>query len=168
MALVDALLPEFDHEMSITRTVLERVPESRFDWKPHEKSSSLGQLAQHVATLPLWGRITLEQSEIDLAEFQSLPPVENGAALLKLFDGHVAAARAALAGRTDAELMVPWTLKTGGKAVFSMPKASVWRSFVMSHMIHHRAQLGVYLRLQNVAVPSMYGPSADEPAFANT
>jgi len=162
MPLVDALLPEFDHEMTLTRKLLERVPEDRFDWKPHQKSYSLGQLAQHVATLPMWGGVTLNQSEFDTAGSPRLPPVETRAALLALFDGHVAGARAALSGKTDAELMAPWALKNGGKTVFSMPKASVWRSFVMSHMIHHRAQLGVYLRMQDVPLPSMYGPSADE------
>jgi len=165
MSLVDSLLPEFDHEMSVTRRLLERVADDRFLWKPHDKSYSLGQLAQHVATLPLWGAITIEQAEFDLATQQPLPQVDTRQALLQLFDTHAGAARAALVGRTDAELMVPWTLKTDGKAVFSMPKAAVWRSFVMSHLIHHRAQLSVYLRLQNVPVPSMYGPSADEPAF---
>jgi len=165
MALVDALLPEFDHEMTVTRKLLERVPEDRFDFKPHAKSYSLGQLAQHVATVPMWGSITINQPELDLAASQQLPPVTNHTALLELFDGHVAGTRAALVGKSDAELMAPWTLKMGGKTVFSMPKAAVWRSFVMSHLIHHRGQLSVYLRMQDVKLPSMYGPSADENPF---
>jgi len=166
MALVDALLPEFDHEMTVTRKLLERVPEERFGWKPHEKSFALGQLAQHVATLPMWGSITVNQSELDLLGSQQLPAVTNRAELLALFDGHVATTRTAIAGKSDAELMAPWTLKAGGKTLFTMPKAAVWRSFVMSHLIHHRGQLSVYLRIQNVALPSMYGPSADENPFA--
>jgi uncharacterized damage-inducible protein DinB len=165
MALVDALLPEFDHEMTVTRKLLERVPEERFDFKPHAKSYSLGQLAQHVATVPMWGSVTINQSEIDLAGAEQLPPVTTRTALLALFDGHVAGTRAALVGKSDAELMAPWALKLGGKTIFSMPKAAVWRSFVMSHLIHHRGQLSVYLRMQDVKLPSMYGPSADENPF---
>jgi len=165
MPMVDALLPEFDREMTVTRTLLERVPEDRLGWKPHQKSYSLGQLAQHVATIPMWGSITINQYELDLGGTQQIPLVENRAALLALFDGHVATTRAALVGKTDAELMAPWALKNNGHVVFSMPKAAVWRSFVMSHLIHHRGQLAVYLRMQDVALPAMYGPTADEPAF---
>ena len=164
MAIVDSLLPEFDHEMTVTRKLLERVPEERFGWKPHEKSYTLGQLAQHVATVPMWGSITINQSELDLGGGHSCRGHQR-AALLALFDGHVAGTRAALVGKSDAELMAPWTLKHGGKTLFSMPKAAVWRSFVMSHLIHHRGQLSVYLRIQNVPLPSMYGPSADENPF---
>ena len=166
MPIVDSLLPEFDHEMTVTRKLLERVPEDRFDFKPHQKSYSLGQLAQHVATVPMWGAITINQSELDVSGTQSLAPVANRAALLALFDGHVAGTRSALVGKSDAELMAPWTLKAGGKTLFSMPKAAVWRSFVMSHLIHHRGQLSVYLRMQDVPLPSMYGPSADENPFS--
>jgi uncharacterized damage-inducible protein DinB len=114
----------------------------------------------------MWGSVTINQSELDIGGGPQLPPVANRAALLALFDGHVAGTRAALVGKSDAELMAPWTLKTGGKTLFSMPKAAVWRSFVMSHLIHHRGQLSVYLRMQDVPLPSMYGPSADENPFA--
>ena len=165
MPQVDALLPEFDHEMAVTRKLLERVPEDRFDWKPHPKSYSLGQLAQHVATIPMWGGVTLNQSEIDIGGSERPPQVDTRSAVLAIFDGHVATTRAALAGKSDAELMAPWALKNSGHVVFSMPKAAVWRSFVMSHLIHHRAQLGVYLRMQDVPLPSTYGPSADENSF---
>jgi uncharacterized damage-inducible protein DinB len=165
MALVEALLPEFDREMSTTRTVLERVPEERFDWKPHVKSYSLGELAGHIANLPTWGEETLTKSELDLAGGQrpSAPPSK--AVMLDNFDRHVAAVRAALAGKSDAELMAMWTLKRNGKTIFAMPKTTVLRSMVLSHVIHHRAQLTVYLRLLDIPVPSIYGPSADEPAF---
>jgi uncharacterized damage-inducible protein DinB len=162
MPLVDALLPEFDHEMTTTRRLLERVPEEKVDWKPHPRSWTLGQLAQHVATLPMWGTVTLSQSELDLSAGGQAPVLHTHAQLLETFDRHVAETRAALVGRTDAELMAPWTLKKDGQTVFSMPKAAVWRSFVLNHLIHHRGQLSVYLRLQDVPVPSIYGPSADE------
>jgi uncharacterized damage-inducible protein DinB len=160
--MVDALLPEFDHEMTTTRKVLERVPEDRFAWKPHDKSFSMRDLAQHVATIPTWGTMTLTQPEIDLGGFAQPTPVASRAALLELFDGNVAATRAALLGKSDGELMAPWALKRDGQTIFTMPKVSVWRSFVMNHLVHHRAQLAVYLRLNDVPVPSMYGPSADE------
>ena len=165
MPLVDALLPEFDHEMSVTRKLLERVPDGTFDWKPHPKSMSLGQLAQHVATIPMWGSVTVTQEELDVAGFPPVPVAQTRADLLALFDRHVRDTRAALAGRSDAELMVPWTLKNSGQTIFSMPRAAVWRSFVLSHLVHHRGQLSVYLRMHDVPLPSMYGPSADEGAF---
>jgi uncharacterized damage-inducible protein DinB len=165
MAIVDFLLPEFDHEMATTRRLLERVPEDRFAWKPHVKSFSLGQLAQHVANLPRWGHITLEQPDFDVAGNPTVPEAATRAAVLAAFDSNVSSARAALVGKTDGELMVPWSLKRGDQTVFTMPKASVWRSFVMNHLVHHRGQLSVYLRQQDVPLPSMYGPSADEQAF---
>jgi uncharacterized damage-inducible protein DinB len=164
MALVDAFLPEFDREMTTTRKLLERVPDDKFDWKPHPKSMSLGYLAQHVATIPMWGSVTMQQSEIDLGG-ASPNPVTSRSELLKMFDKNVADTRSALTGRTDAEFMAPWTLKNKGQTIFTMPKAAVWRGFVMNHIIHHRAQLSVYLRMNDVPIPSMYGPSADEAAF---
>jgi uncharacterized damage-inducible protein DinB len=165
MPMVDALLPEFDHEMSVTRKVLERVPGDKFDWKPHPKSMTFGALAQHVANLPLWGEMTLTQSELDLGGTPPSPPVTSRADLLASFDQRVKRTRALLADKSDAELMQPWTLKNNGHTIFSMPKATVWRGFVVSHLIHHRAQLAVYLRLNDLPVPSMYGPSADESSF---
>ena len=165
MAIADGLVPEFDHEMTTTRKLLERVPEDKFDWKPHAKSFSLGALATHLANLPMWGAETLNKSEFDVAGGQppSAPPSK--AEMLASFDKNVAATRAALTGKTDAELMSIWSLKRGGHTLFSMPKAVVWRSFVLNHLVHHRGQLSVYLRLLDVPVPSMYGPSADEASF---
>lgn len=166
MALVDALLPEFDREMTTTRKVLERVPEDKFDWKPHAKSFSLGALAAHVATLPTWGTETLTRSEFDVGGDQrppTAPPSKNE--LLATFDKSVADARAALVDKTDGELMAIWSLKRSGRTLFSMPKTTVLRSMVLNHVVHHRGQLTVYLRLLDVPVPSIYGPSADEPAF---
>ncbi len=166
MALVDALLPEFDHEMAKTRTVLERVPEEKFDWKPHARSFSLGVLATHVATLATWATETLTRGDIDLDPNQPPPSsLPSRADLLAAFDRNVADARAALAGKTDAELLAMWSLKRGGRTLFTMPKTAVLRSFVLNHLVHHRGQLTVYLRLLDAPVPSIYGPSADEPAF---
>jgi uncharacterized damage-inducible protein DinB len=156
------LLPEYDHEISTTRKLLERVPEDRLDWKPHPKSSSLGQLSEHVATIPTWGEMTVTRSELDLGGSPSAEPVTTRAQLLAMFDANAAGTRAALAGTSDAEMMAPWTLKLSGQTIFSMPKAAVWRSFVMSHLIHHRGQLSVYLRMNDQPLPSIYGPSADE------
>ena len=162
MAIADGLLPEFDHEMTVTRKLLERVPEGNFDWKPHQKSMSLGQLAQHVATIPRWGDVTLSRTEFDLSSEPAPAAMTTRAEMLEAFDRHVRDARAALVGKGDGELMAPWTLKRDGRTIFSMPRTGVWRSFVMSHLIHHRAQLGVYLRMHDVPLPSVYGPSADE------
>jgi uncharacterized damage-inducible protein DinB len=165
MPIVDALLPEFDHEMTTTRKLLERVPEEKFDWKPHVKSSSLGDLATHIANIANWGEVTLNRSEIDLAGGGRAQRATSRADLLATFDKNVAATRAALAAKSDPEFMAPWSLKNGTQTFFTMPKAAVWRSFVMNHIIHHRAQLSVYLRLHDVPLPSMYGPSADENPF---
>lgn len=165
MALVDALLPEFDHEMTTTRKLLERIPEEKFEWKPHARSFSLGALASHLATLPTWGGDTLNRSEIDIGTDPPPAALPSKAEVMASFDKNVAATRAALAGRSDAELMATWTLKRGGHTLFSMPKTVVWRSFVVNHLVHHRGQLSVYLRLLDVPVPSIYGPSADEPSF---
>jgi uncharacterized damage-inducible protein DinB len=151
MALVDHLLPEFDHEMATTRKLLERVPDDRLSWKPHAKSYSLGQLAQHVANIPFWGQITLEQAELDLMAYPPPAPLGSRDAILELFEDKVAGTRKA-----------PWSLKRGDQTMFTMPKATVWRTFMMNHLVHHRGQLSVYLRQQDVPLPSMYGPSADE------
>jgi uncharacterized damage-inducible protein DinB len=165
MAIADTLVPEFDHEMTTTRKLLERLPEDKFDWKPHAKSFSLGALATHVSNLPVWGSETLSKSEFDLGGSPSNAAITSRNELLARFDQNVAATRAALVGKTDGELMAMWSLKRGNQTIFSMPKAVVWRSFVLNHLVHHRGQLSVYLRLLDVPVPSMYGPSADEAAF---
>ena len=162
MPMVDALLPEFDHEMTMTRRLLERVPDDQLAWKPHAKSMSIGGLATHLSNLPWWGQVTLNDTEFDLATFPNQAEAGSRAQILDAFDRNVTATRAALTGKSDAELMAPWALKRAGQTIFSLPKASVWRSFVLSHVIHHRGQLSVYLRLLDVPVPSIYGPSADE------
>lgn len=163
MALRDAILPEFDHEMANTRKTLERVPEGKPDFKPHTKSMPLGRLAGHVAEIPGWAKETILQDSIDIGKEESKPLVmKSRKELLEEFDKRAAAGRAAIASATDEQLMKPWSLVASGKTIFTLPKIAVLRGFVMNHMIHHRAQLGVYLRLNNVAVPSTYGPSADE------
>jgi uncharacterized damage-inducible protein DinB len=163
MPLKDALLPEFDHEMGTTRRVLERVPEADLSWKPHEKSFSMGQLAGHIANLPTWAMLTIDAEGFDLAGMgpRGVQPAST-AEILQKFDTNVKAARARIDQQTDAALFAPWSLKNEGQVLFTMPKAAVLRSFVMNHMIHHRGQLSVYLRLRNVPLPSIYGPTADE------
>jgi uncharacterized damage-inducible protein DinB len=163
MAIVDALLPEFDHEMATTRRLLERVPEAELAWKPHDKSMSLAQLSGHIANIPNWCAKTIEVSTLDLATFgPPPPPPESRAALLAAFDRNVAAARSLLVKTTDPEMKAPWTLKHGDEEFFTLPRISALRYFFMNHTIHHRGQLSVYLRLRNVAVPPIYGPTADE------
>ena len=165
MAIKDALLPEFDHEMGSARRLLERVPEAQFAWKPHAKSFSLGDLAGHIAHIPHWMDVTIDGSEFDVATGEGARPAPPSSVkeLLEQFDANVRSARAKLAEQPDGALMMPWTLKNDGREVFTMPKASVLRSFVFNHLIHHRGQLTVYLRLQNVPLPALYGPTADEP-----
>ena len=170
MAISKSLLPEFDYEMANTRKTLERVPSDKFDWKPHAKSMAMGGLATHVGNILTWANYTIDQDALDLApNGEPLPPAElakSEAELLATFDENVAKARAAIAGASDAELFKPWTLLSNGNTILTLPKVAVLRSFVMNHLIHHRAQLGVYLRLNDIPVPSIYGPSADENPFA--
>ena len=157
-----SLLPEFEHELATTRKVLERLPEDKWTWKPHAKSMDLGSLATHVANLANWMAVTINVPELDLPPGFKMELLANRADLLAFFDREAAAAKAALAGCSDESMMQPWTLKVAGHAVFTMPRVAVIRSMVMNHLIHHRAQLALYLRLNDVPVPSMYGPSADE------
>ena len=164
MAIADLLLPEFDQEMATTRRVLERVPEDKFSWKPHDKSFSMGDLASHVVNTVKWTIDTMDRTEFDLAGVK--PEELNRAAktraeLLAWFDANVPPARRVLE-RPDADYAVPWTLKQGDRVYFTMPRYNCVRSFVLNHIVHHRAQLSVYLRLNNVPVPGAYGPSADE------
>ena len=166
MALNEALLPEFDKEMASTRKSLERVPDDKFDWKPHAKSMTIRQLTTHLALFPSWMAETLEKTSFDYAPVGGggyKPPVMNSRHdLLEVFARDVAKAREGLKAASDAQLLTTWSLLAGGKTIFSMPRIAVLRGMVMNHMIHHRAQLGVYLRLNDIAVPAIYGPSADE------
>jgi uncharacterized damage-inducible protein DinB len=163
MKISDALLPEFDHEIATTRKTLERIPEDKLAWTPHEKSMNLGRLAGHVAELPNFAVMAIKTESTDLASgaYQPLTATSRKQAL-DTFDKAAADARAAIANSSNEDLMKPWTLLYGGKTIFTMPRVGVVRTMMMSHLIHHRGQLSVYLRLNNVPVPSIYGPSADE------
>jgi uncharacterized damage-inducible protein DinB len=169
MPISDALLPEFDHEMATTRKFLERVPDERLNWKPHQKSFSMGQLSTHLSNIPSWVVDTMKKTELDIAPVGQPPYREQEKhsrhELLEAFDKNIAAARQALSGSSDATLMQSWSLLQGGKPIMTMPRIAVLRSFILSHIIHHRAQLGVYLRLCDIPVPSAYGPTADEKQF---
>lgn len=163
MPLIDALLPEFDREMGLTRRVLDRVPDGKFDFKPHPTSRSLGQIAEHLTKMPYWTTMTMTQAGIDgMQKPDGYEVPVTRSALLALFDANLKAGRATLVGKTDGEFHAPWTLRAGGKEIFTMPKIAVIRNFVLNHMIHHRGQVAVYLRMLEVKVPSIYGPSGDE------
>jgi uncharacterized damage-inducible protein DinB len=169
MRISDTLLAEFDHEMANTRKTLERVPDEKFDWTPHQKSTTMGGLATHLANIPTWAVHALRKDSIDLAPVGQPPlrvePARSRAEILERFDQAVADARAAIGEADNEKLLQPWSLLSGGKTLMTLPRVGVLRGFVMNHNIHHRAQLGVYLRLNDIAVPSIYGPSADESGF---
>lgn len=164
MAIIDALLPEFDREMGLTRRALERVPDGQFEWRPHPTSVTLGRLAEHLTEMPRWATMTMTLGELDMT--MQRPPdyvcPSTRAAVLAQFDRYLKEGRGHIAGKIDGEFLAPWTLKAGGKEVFTMPKIAVMRNFVLNHMIHHRGQFTVYLRMLGVPVPSTYGPSGDE------
>lgn len=166
MKISESLLPEFDHEMQTTRAVLERVPEAEAGWRPHPKSMTLGQLASHMANIVRWGGATFEREGLDVASADAAlfapPKFETTAGLIEVFDANVALARAALSAAPDEGMGVVWTLRNGAQTILSMPRAATYRSFVMSHLIHHRGQLSVYLRLRDVPLPPIYGPTADQ------
>lgn len=169
MSLAEVLLAEYDQEMTTTRRLLERVPDDKLGFKPHEKSMTLGRLAGHVGEIPTWVNGTLDQDELDLAP-PGAPPMKGAEAtsreqLLADFDQAVAAGRVSLAGASDDEFGKPWSLLMGGEVLFTMPKGACIRTWVLNHLIHHRGQLSVYLRLNNIPVPQIYGPSADEPGM---
>jgi uncharacterized damage-inducible protein DinB len=163
------LLTEFDQEMAGTRKTLERVPDDKFDWSPHQKSMTLGNLATHLSNIPTWAVHALTKDSIDIAPVGEAPlraePARSRQEVLERFDKAVTDARAAINEASDEALLQPWSLLSGGKTVMTLPRVGVLRGFVINHNIHHRAQLGVYLRLNDIAVPSIYGPSADEGAF---
>ncbi|HJQ67796.1 MAG TPA: DinB family protein [Blastocatellia bacterium] len=166
MAIGKSMLPEFDYEMASTRKTLERVPDDMFDWKPHDKSMTMGGLATHLANLPTWASRAINKDSFDMAP-QGGPPfrltqAQSRSEVLDTFDKNVAEARAAIAGASDEALMEKWSLLSGGETVMTLPKVAVLRSFIMNHSIHHRGQLTVYLRLNDLPVPGLYGPSADE------
>lgn len=163
MAINQAFLGELDHEAGTTRKVLERVPTDKFDWKPHEKSMTMGQLAAHVADMYAWYGGTMDSDEIDFAAGYENPKPSTTEELLELFDKNVSAAAESLKRAEQDEMFrKDWTLRSGEQVFFVLPKAAVLRTMVANHIVHHRGQLSLYLRLNDIPVPGMYGPSADE------
>lgn len=169
MKISDGLLPEFDQEAAMTKSVLERCPADKFSFKPHAKSWDLVQLATHLANIPMWTAFTLKQESFDVAP-PGIPPYKEDLAtstaeLVAKFEKNTTEARAAIVDTSDEDFMKTWTLLKAGAPMFSMPRLVCVRSFIMNHSIFHRGQLSVYLRLNDIPVPALYGPSADEGAF---
>ena len=166
MKIAEMLLPEFDHETAVTRLLIQTAPEPRMSWGPHPRARTLGELCLHLASLPLWGVRVMQLTTFDLTPPDGIDPFPRHSfaskqATIAAFDDHAAQARAVIADASDPEFLVPWILKDAGHVVFTMPRLAVLRSLVLSHMVHHRGQLTVYLRLCDVALPPIYGPSAD-------
>lgn len=167
MSLIDLLVLEFDAEISAARRVLERVPDDSLTWQPHHKSMTLGRLATHVAQLPAWTPAIMSRADLDFAVPEDRPQftaeiLPSTSEIVAELDRTSGAARAALAGADEASLDAPWALRRGAQAVFTLPRALAYRRMVLNHLVHHRGQLSVYLRLLGVPVPGVYGPSADE------
>jgi uncharacterized damage-inducible protein DinB len=166
MTIGQVMLGEFEQEMQNTRKVLERVPDDKWDWKPHEKSGTVGWMASHIATLPAWAAMTIQTEQLDYAPVDGPsyqpPKITNRKELLEEFDKSVADTRAALSTVSDEDIMKGWTLLAGGQTIFTMPRVACIRGMVFNHLIHHRGQLTMYFRSLDVPVPGLYGPSADE------
>lgn len=166
MSLSQAILPEFDQEMAATRRVLERIPEDKLGWKIHEKSNSIGWVGMHLAEIPKWADLTLNQDSLDVAppggEPYRTPVPASKQEILDRFDRNVASGREAIAAAADEQFAKPWSLLKGGQTIFTTTRGAMLRSFVLSHSIHHRAHLCVYLRVNDIPVPALYGPSGDE------
>jgi uncharacterized damage-inducible protein DinB len=167
MALNQAMLAEFDHEMANTRKTLERIPDSKWDWKPHTKSGTMGWLGNHIAMFPGWAAAALTTESLDVApggKRMEFPTAHNRQELLAIFDKGVAEGHEALAKCSDEQLAATWALLNNGQPMFSMPRTAIMRGMIMNHLVHHRAQLCVYYRLNDIPVPALYGASADEGA----
>jgi uncharacterized damage-inducible protein DinB len=164
MNLIDPVLSELSHEAATTRRLLDRVPQPHLAWKPHEKSMTLGRLATHIAEIPGWVSGIVDKDELDIGASEYTPPkIESVAEVLAMFDRNIAAATDTLKRQSNDRLLANWRFKKNGQLMFEMPRLGMIRSLLMNHLIHHRGQLSVYLRLQNVPLPSIYGPTADEP-----
>jgi uncharacterized damage-inducible protein DinB len=162
VSVIESLLVEFDQEIAATRALLARLPEPALAWRPHEKSFSLGGLGAHLAELPRWGQQILDTDDHELKASPAEPAEPpTRATILETFDRHVAGVRRELTRRSDAELAAPWTLRQNGRTLLTLPRLAAVRRFLIHHVIHHRGQLTVYLRLQNVPLPPMYGTTAD-------
>lgn len=167
MTISKKLMPEFDEEFGITRKFLEKVPDDKLTWKPHEKSMELGRLAWHITDFPHWCLETMQRDSMQLTEEDGSEAMHGWKGktrqdMLARFDGELPEARTALAKASDADMARHWKMEWGGQAIIDNPREEVLRKWVLNHMIHHRAQLGVYLRLNDIAIPGTYGPSADE------
>jgi len=165
MTINEALLPEFDREMASTRKILEAVPDDKMGWAPHGKSMSLGKLTGHIAQLPDWAAGTMKTENLSLDDSYVPFMASSREELMKAFDNYTSQCREALANASDEEFMKVWKMDYKGKTVMEMPRIAVIRTMILNHMIHHRGQLSVYLRLLDIPVPGMYGPSADEKPF---
>jgi uncharacterized damage-inducible protein DinB len=162
MPISQMLLPEFDQEMANTRKLLERVPEDKWSFQPHQKSMTLGRLAGHVATLPRLAGVMMRESSFDADPSRRPPMPATKTEAIETFDKLVAEDRALISQASDEQMTQVWKFSLQGKEMFKGPRIAMLRSMFMNHLIHHRAQLGVYLRLNEVPIPGMYGPSADE------
>ena len=162
MSLAQSLLPEFIHELGNTRKALARVPFDKGAFQPHPKSMTLLALSGHIANVPSWANFTLRTPSLDLATLSPNQAPDSLEAMLTTFDSGASSALEALAAATDEDLQAPWTLSMGEQVFFTMPRIAVLRSMVFNHLIHHRGQLTVYLRMNDIPVPALYGPSADE------
>jgi len=165
MTLAQAIVAEFTQESASTRKMLERVPEDKFDWQPHDKSMNLGRLAGHIAESAAWVGEIVGKTELDFAETDYKPfTPESTPSLLAEFDKHAASFKATMADVSDQDILVEWSMKSGDHLIAKLPRLAAIRSFVLSHTYHHRGQLSVYLRLLDVPVPGVYGPTADDEA----
>ncbi|MBK7926515.1 MAG: DinB family protein [Bryobacterales bacterium] len=169
MPISDSLLPELERELATTRTCIARVPDAQLAFKPHAKSYSAHDLVAHLAEIPMWGLVTFDRDEFDMQPLggpaYERPELKSVADALARFDELSASMKAAISATSDAAMMTPWTLLKGGQRMMTLPRIAVYRSFILNHLIHHRGQLSVYLRMMDVLVPSIYGPSADESPF---
>ena len=165
MNMNELFLAELEREAAATRRTLERVPDGRYDWKPHEKSMPLGYLAELVARLPSWTVFMIKQDELELSTYKT-EPLRTSRELVQALDDGVAEAREALTNTTDEHLMKTWRLLVSGHVAGEQPRHIMLRDAVFNHLAHHRGQLTVYLRLNDVPVPAIYGPSADDGGFS--
>lgn len=166
MKIVDPLIAQFKHEMISTTKMLERVPFDKFDWKPHEKSMDLGGLARHIAAIAGFGALVADTAEADFAKRPAPPEITSTQVLVDSLKSNIARSIASMEKLSDEAILQDWTLRNGSDVIFTLPRIAALRGFMLSHLIHHRGQLSVYLRLLNISVPSIYGPSADEQRAA--